>query len=194
MASVDRCVVVCVYGCGLLRFRAEHGRRADRRYSLKVGDHVLCRRSDGPVTSTVTKAGPALVCSPGTPGTRSQGSPAVRSRQLGWRWKQARNRWRRPCRSEAGRRSSSSRSTSPASSGPRTAASAAPTRGRLGGAGVLPDLNESEDARVRLGMVGTRGPSENTGPECHSRPSTVGRKGRLCEKQASHLNTGDVGA
>ena len=48
-----------------------------RRYSLTVGDHVTVPAIGWACDLTVTKAGPALVCSPGTPGTRSQGSPAV---------------------------------------------------------------------------------------------------------------------
>jgi hypothetical protein len=47
------------------------------RYSLKVGDRVTVPAIGWSCNLTVTKAGPALVCSPGMPGTRSQGSPAV---------------------------------------------------------------------------------------------------------------------
>lgn len=47
------------------------------RYSLKVGDHVTVPAIGWACDLTVTKAGPALVCTPGTPGTVSQGSPAV---------------------------------------------------------------------------------------------------------------------
>lgn len=47
------------------------------RYSLKIGDHVTVPAIGWACDLTRTKPGPALVCSPGMPGTPSQGSPAV---------------------------------------------------------------------------------------------------------------------
>jgi hypothetical protein len=47
------------------------------RYSLRVGDHLTVPAIGWACDLTTTKPGPALVCSPGTPGTSSQGSPAV---------------------------------------------------------------------------------------------------------------------
>ncbi len=47
------------------------------RYSLKVGDHVTAPAIGWACDLARTKPGVALICSPGTPGTSSQGSPAV---------------------------------------------------------------------------------------------------------------------
>ena len=47
------------------------------RISLRVGDHVVAPAIGWACDLAKTKPGVALVCSPGVPGTASQGSPAL---------------------------------------------------------------------------------------------------------------------
>ncbi len=48
-----------------------------RRVSLRVGDHLIAPAIGWACDLAMTKPGVALVCSPGTPGTTTQGSPEL---------------------------------------------------------------------------------------------------------------------
>ncbi len=74
--STAACVVVSL-GVAYFAFAPSTNAAQTGQISLRVGDHLTAPAIGWACDLTRTQPGVALVCSPGTPGTPTQGSPAV---------------------------------------------------------------------------------------------------------------------